>query len=410
MNIFAFIKFNSDLIYMRRLIVLFLSISAIYLSACKKEQECAPEDLPAIEAHSTVIWQKMLTQIYYNENNHLDVYGLRDHQNMTISQDSNIAVFFATYHDGDPHVFFDFIKLDSEGNELFVKSYSLQSGEYPDKASVINTTDNGFLLFYNYFSINHTLQNSRMVKTDQDGNTLWEKDFSFWPKATICCIIEKQDGGFLGVVRDSTRNILFKLTASGDTAETAILPPGINFNSVALQLNGNIILAGNHLVEGMHSNGDVMSIDGSANIIWHNVFEGIPGINYLNFFGVTVNADNSLALVGNYTQSGLATPFFVKYNSSGEILSELHLNSNNACEDIEPAPGSGYFLLSRVYRQLVKISESGEIEWMQTLVNYPDYFVGLTIKRTGNDYLAFGFFWPPESYYSHGFLIKFSVY
>ncbi len=395
---------------MQRYFIFLLLLGVFFVSSCKKELDQASEDLPSITDHATILWQKTIPSQYYCEDEHFSPYGMKDQQNMTVLQDGSIAMFYATLHDNAPGIFFDFTKIDSAGNLIFVKSYGIPSeATILNKASIFATSDNGYLLFYNFF--NGIDYKACIIKTDINGNTLWEQNFPFWSFTLVDCMTEKTNGNYIGIVEDSLKNYLLEMTANGVITDTSVISTDANINSIAIQQNGDIIIAGNHCVDGMmHYNGDLMAINNSGNIIWQKEIEGCTGDNYLHISGIQLNTDNSIAIIGNTKLTYNYVQTFAKYNSSGDLISQTNLNTTNLCNDIEAADAGGYLILSTTDRQLTKISESGSVEWKHTLINLPDFFVGLTLKRTGNNYLAFGFIYPQGIYYSQGFLIKFSVY
>jgi hypothetical protein len=88
------------------------------------------------------------------------------------------------------------VKTDSEGNMEWTRKYG---GErYENLFSLTSTSDGGFALVGNFFSVNSSNPDFWLVRTDRDGNLEWSQTYDYknwWEHANF--VEESSDGGYV---------------------------------------------------------------------------------------------------------------------------------------------------------------------------------------------------------------------
>jgi hypothetical protein len=86
------------------------------------------------------------------------------------------------------------VKVDSTGNMLWNKTYG--GTEYDDAWSVVHTPDGGYALAGYTYSFGAGSSDFWLVKTDADGNMLWNKTYGGTDADYAYCMIQTRDGGY----------------------------------------------------------------------------------------------------------------------------------------------------------------------------------------------------------------------
>lgn len=94
----------------------------------------------------------------------------------------------------DPHQEFWLIKTDVDGNMLWDRTYG--GAGYDAAYSVRQASDSGFILV-GTTEIPGSLEDIRLVKTDRDGNLLWEKTYGGLLNDAGMDLLQTADGGYL---------------------------------------------------------------------------------------------------------------------------------------------------------------------------------------------------------------------
>ena len=180
------------------------------------------------------------------------------------------------------------LKLDSVGNILWSKNYSLGS-QFTSIVfnDVVETTDSGFVVVG---KINSTSLTDEMffMRTDSNGDTLWTKQYnsSIMPMEAMS-IAMTLDSCFAISGRDNSTNfgsVLLKITYSGDTLWKKEFGYGdsILINNVQQVNDSGLILSANGMIIKTNSSGDILWSRGQ-----------ISNCNY-----VIPTSDNGFAIAG----------------------------------------------------------------------------------------------------------------
>jgi hypothetical protein len=184
------------------------------------------------------------------------------------------------------------IKIDSEGNEIWNKTYlrERRDSEFSELTSVNPTSDNGFILaggsdpwipgeFHPY---------TWLIKTDSEGNEIWDKKFdivfskgSDWPPQSLQ-VLPAQDGNFIltGNVYggdailikiDSEGNEIWNKTIWNETE--AINGYRCSPRSIQPAIDGGYTIAG-YLSTAWEGDEDawLLKVDAEGNELWNKTF------------------------------------------------------------------------------------------------------------------------------------------
>jgi hypothetical protein len=187
------------------------------------------------------------------------------------------------------------------------------------------TSDGGYAIGGVSYSFSGRLSDFWLVKTDQNGDTLWTRNYGTTGFEEAHYLIQTDDGGYLlcGDTKPSGGNYnyyLVKTDSSGDTLWTRDYgsPAGDDKGWAAIQTTDGGYLAVGH---GYGSGWDVymVRLDESGDSLWAKKYGGThPDAAY----GVVQTADSGFALVGQYAYDDLGTTdlWLLRTDSSGDTL------------------------------------------------------------------------------------------
>ena len=173
------------------------------------------------------------------------------------------------------------MKLDSEGNELWRRIYS---GDTPGFGhSMQMTSDGGFIIFGGinlYGDLDMWL-----IKTDANGNMMWEKTFGGRTPEIATSVIQTIDNGFLlgGWILPSDLNKSIWLVKTDDEGNTAwekkidaghSKEPYVNTLGLDVTSDGGYIVAGEKIVSN-NKNAWLIKTDVNGNIRWDMTLGGL---------------------------------------------------------------------------------------------------------------------------------------
>jgi len=225
------------------------------------------------------------------------------------------------------------IKTDKYGNKLWDKAFD--KGTYEYAFSVEQTIDGGYILVGNIFSWGFPEAHiaSWLIKTDEQGNKLWEKIYGGDGDCSGKCVIQTQDSGyvFIGsttfygagsrdfwlVKTDQNGNELWNKTYGGQMYDIG--------DFVQQTSDGGLILVGETRSFGIETS-DIYLIktDESGNEIWSRTF---GGSNYEEAHSVQQTNDGGF-IIGGETRSfgaGYFDFYLIKTDENGnEIWSKTY--------------------------------------------------------------------------------------
>ncbi len=140
-----------------------------------------------LDSNGNMLWEKS-----FGENEYNIVYSIIQ------TTDGGYAVGGGNRSRDNDYGDFWVIKLDSNGNTLWDRTYGDSNNDYADYAySIIQTTDGGYAVAGMTKSKSYTL-NVWIIKTDSQGNIVWEKTFGDIEQEWMfpISIIQTTDGGY----------------------------------------------------------------------------------------------------------------------------------------------------------------------------------------------------------------------
>ncbi len=221
------------------------------------------------------------------------------------------------------------LKTDSLGDSIWAKTYG---GIYLDHGfSVVQTTDDGYIITGETTSFGEYDFNVYLIKTDQNGDTLWTKTYGDTNWDAGHSVAQTTDGGYIitGVTYDSTSNgyysdvYLIKTDSSGDTLWTRKY--GSRWydagNSVVQTTDGGYIIAGytRHRANNVY----LIKTDSLGNTLWENTY-GNPAADMDDEgYSVAQTSDGGYIITG-YSESDTnrMDVYLIKTNSLGNIVWE----------------------------------------------------------------------------------------
>uniref|UniRef100_A0A7V4E3P4 T9SS type A sorting domain-containing protein n=1 Tax=candidate division WOR-3 bacterium TaxID=2052148 RepID=A0A7V4E3P4_UNCW3 len=206
---------------------------------------------------------------------------------------------------------FYLIKTDADGNVIWEKTYG---GEYDEDCwSVIETSDGGYIAVGSTTSFGAGDYDIYLLKTDSDGDTLWTKTFGGAGVDQGWCVKETSDGGY--IIVGSTNSFgaggydvyLIKTNASGDTLWTKTFGGTADDHGKYVQQtsDGGYIITGSTYSDGAGCwDAYIVKTDENGNIMWSGTLGG-----HEDDFGTCI----SQTLDGGYIVTGTTYNFGALY-------------------------------------------------------------------------------------------------
>jgi hypothetical protein len=267
--------------------------------------------------------------------------------------------------------------------------------------SVIETSDGGFALAgytYNYSSINRDFL---LVKTDQQGNMLWNQTYGGNETDVAYSVVETGDGGFaltgrtdLGaggidfwlVRTDADGNMLWNKTYGGSDLDWAWYVVETGDSGFALAGDTESFGAGAWLIR----------TDAAGNLLWNQTYGATED---LGLSSMIQTSDGGFALVGETYSSGVTDVRLVKTDSNGNLEWNQTYGGVEAYSLVQTGDG-GYVLLVRERDDnssgvwLIKTDDDGNMIWNKQISTY-EYIssLGSVIETSDGGYAASGDFW-----------------
>lgn len=242
-------------------------------------------------------------------------------------------------------------KVDDEGEIVWDKTLGT---DYDDWTyDMKETSDGGFILAGYVDSLNGNGTVISLLKTDSQGNELWNQQYSAEGTGMAEAVIETADGDFLvtGYVEtgesDNTVPFLLRTDAGGNEIwmETIDVKPGHYYPiDIAIMNNGHIIIAG--YSESINGDYDFWAgeVTTDGELISQSTFGG-----EMDDMAFSVTPCSQGFVVAGSTASegaGRNDIWLLCIDGSGEeVWSVTHGGpGNEGAEDIIPAPGGGFIV------------------------------------------------------------------
>jgi hypothetical protein len=325
-----------------------------------------------------------------------------------------------------------FLFKESIAQVTFNKVFDIDNG-IESAGSVVVTNDNNFLFYgsgrYNFVNGRNAIS---IFKSDQQGNILWYKQYGKITQSwfgNVGVLINRFEGGYAlcGTVYDSladqTNALVMKFDENGDTLFTKQYggSRNDNFSSIRQMEDGSFYLLGSTLSYG-DINGDyyLVKTDSVGNELWYKTY----GSNsYERGASIDITLDNGLILGGSsakFTPKPNA-PLIIKTDSLGSIQWEKTYGTQNGADcggQVFSLKDGGYIIThcidtfsqpSDKVMQLIKTDESGEILWRRVFDNSVIRIIRRAKELQDGTLLFAGEIWNTQEGRYTGYLIKYDA-
>jgi len=277
------------------------------------------------------------------------------------------------------------VKTSSSGERTWAKTFG---GDSHDQAyAVQQTTDGGYILAGITFSPGNGLSDAWLVKTDSNGIKIWNKTFGHSDQDWAYAVQQTTDGGYILagatlsygagsedawlVKTDSNGNELWNMTFGGVEYDEA--------RAVQLTPDGGYIFAGVTLSYGAgKKDAWLVKTNSEGKELWNMTFGGAGNDAAL---AVQLTPDSGYILAGVTLSYGAGSEdaWLVKTNSEGKELWNMTFGgaSNDEAWAVQSTPDDGYLFTGRTGSYgagnadawLVKTDSGGEELWNMTFGN-----------------------------------------
>jgi hypothetical protein len=245
------------------------------------------------------------------------------------TSDGGFIVFGITESYGAGREDFWLIKTDSNGNKIWDKTYG---GEEADWASFgCQTNDGGYIVVGRTYSFDVSKSDIWLIKIDDVGNIIWNKTFGGTGFETPFEVLQTNDGGYVVFgYTDSfgagNRDMWLIKTDSDGNIEWDKKYGGIQDDqghSIKQTIDGGYILAGGTFTSQTTNKFDIwlIKVDTDGEIVWDKTY---GGSQHETAWSVQQTTDSGYIVCGEIDVGGLDeyNIWLLKTDSNGELLWE----------------------------------------------------------------------------------------
>jgi len=252
----------------KKILLLMLLLLVLPLSAC------SPIDSSPAKSHGiSVEWYDFFGGVYSDSGECID-----------LTNDGGYILTGCTRsHEGYVDIWL--IKTNAEGKLLWERTLG---GEFIDRGHYVQqTTDGGYIVVGNTYSSPGYQADTILIKTDADGNETWSKLFDGNGTDTMYCVIQTADSGYImvGQTEPNTETYysdlwLIKTDADGNELWNKTFGGADTDIGYYVQqtTDGGYILTGetkSYDIEGEQYDAWLIKIDANGNELWNKRFGGI---------------------------------------------------------------------------------------------------------------------------------------
>ena len=276
------------------------------------------------------------------------------------------------------------IKYNLNGDSIWARSYIDTNGNSPGRNILLDD------------SMNVYISGRFIIKYSSGGNFIYEKYFGCTTDKE--CFDNSKKIVYAGYEQQHVLNydnylklVLLKTDQNGDTLWKKIYPqfPSIfDITGIAVDKSNNIIVSAYSEI-GSADNDLIVKFDPYGNVLWSKIFEGA----YRPEAGIVLDSlDNIIFCDNKRDQNGNWNKWTVKYDPAGNVIWELMDPGFGKTLDLK-IDAHGYIYKCGLYANsiitTVKYNSAGQLIWSQSVPNSYNYSFGkLAIDSSGNVFLA----------------------
>jgi len=305
-----------------------------------------------------------------------------------------IAGYTKSYGAGDADVYI--IRTDGNGNTLWTKTYG--GSNWDQGMSVQQTTDGGFIIAGWIHSSGAKGDDVYLIRTDENGNTLWTKTYGGNDDDRGYSLQETHDGGFIIAGWTSSYGsgnsdvYLIRTDENGNTLWTKTYGGSGNEVGYSVQqtTDGGFIIAGYTYQDVYNSDVYLIRTDENGNTLWTKTYGGSG--SELGF-SVQQTTDGGFIIAG-YTDSygaGNGDVYLIRTDENGNTLWTKTYGGSDYDEgySVRQTTDGGFIIAGYtdsygagnddVY--LIRTDENGNTLWTRTYGG-SDYDEGYSVQQT----------------------------
>jgi hypothetical protein len=237
------------------------------------------------------------------------------------------------------------VKLTEAGDTLWTKTYG---GANFDNANIVHqTADSGFVLMgvTQSFSVG-TASDFYMIRTDKNGNFLWQKTYG--TSATEDCVSGQitLDGGFILSGHRNDQLHIVKTDSAGNFQWEKVYPGTAGQGFIKQLADSSYILVGAKYITASVYKAYMAKLTKTGNIIWQNTYGGVGN---QQFYAIPIVLNDGSIVCSGASINSSVWGMLVKVDSLGnqQWLRTYYANSsgNNYVYDVKHTSDNGFIMV-----------------------------------------------------------------